>query len=123
MGLSTFSENNLLKVFKNEAPTKAEHVFVKLHTGAAGLAGTSNAAGETTRKEATLGAITSGVVKNSAALEWTAVSTAETYTNVSLWDASSAGNCLGEGALEASQTVSVGSTFKIAIEALSITLS
>lgn len=122
MSISDYLENQLLKVLKNEAPAKAEKVFIKLHTGEPGEAGTSNAAGETKRKEVTFGAIASGAVKNSNAPEWTSVSTGETITHVSLWDNETAGNNLWSGALEASKAVSVGDTFKIAAEALSVSV-
>lgn len=113
MSLSNYSENNLLKVLKNEAPTKAEKVYAKLHTGDPGEEGTSNAATETTRKEVTFGAIASGSVPASNEPTWTAVSTEETYKYISLWDASSAGNCLGSGALTAEKAVKAGDTFKL----------
>lgn len=113
MSLSNYLENQLLKVLKNEAPAKAEKVYVKLHTGDPGEEGTSNAATETTRKEVTWGSISEGKVEGSNTPEWTSVSTEETYKYVSLWDASTAGNCLGSGALEAEKSVKAGDTFKL----------
>lgn len=113
MSLSNFSENNLLKVFKNEAPTKAEHTYVKLHTGDPGEEGTANAATEATRKEITWGAVSAGAIESSNTPEWTAVSTTETYKYFSIWDATSAGNCLGSGALEAEKAMTSGDTFKL----------
>jgi hypothetical protein len=113
VSLSNYTENNLLKVLKNEAPTKAEKTYAKLHKGDPGEEGTSEAAGETTRKEVTWGAISVGEVAASNEPEWTNVSTEETYSHISLWDASSGGNCLGSGALEASKSVKVGDTFKL----------
>ena len=88
--------------------------WVKLHTGDPGAAGTSNAAGETTRKQATFSAAASAAITTSADLVWTNVSTAETYADVSYWDASSGGTFLGSAALAASKTVAVGDTFTIA---------
>lgn len=105
-----------LKSWKNEAPNKYEKTYVKLHKGAPTDDGTAEAAGETTRKEATWGAITEGnpsFIELSNEPTWTSVSTEETYTHVSVWDSPTAGTCLGSGALEASKAVKVGDTFKL----------
>lgn len=121
MSIANYFETQLLKALKNESPA-VEKVYVKLHTGDPGEEATANAAGETTRKQVTWAAPASGVIKNSAALEWTNVSTSETYKYISLWDASTAGNALWSGALEAEKAVSAGDTFKIAAEGLSVSL-
>lgn len=92
------------------APTT---VYAKLHTGDPGEAGTSNAAGETTRKAVEFGAASGGVISLSNAPSWTNVSTGETYSHVSLWDHVSAGNCLGSGSLTAPVAVSAGDTFNL----------
>lgn len=123
MALSKYLTKEALKVFKNEAPAKAEKTYVKLHKGAPTDDGTAEAAGETTRKEATWGAVTEGnpsYIELGNTPEWTAVSTSETYTHVSVWDNSTAGNCLGSGALEASKAVSSGDTFKLTALKISI---
>lgn len=93
--------------------TAPANVYAKLHTGDPGEAGTSNAAGETTRQAVTFGASSGGVISLSNSPSWTNVSTAETYSHISLWDNSTAGNCLGSGALTASQTVAIGNTFNL----------
>ena len=97
-------------------------VYVKLHTGDPGEAGTSNAAGETTRQAITFGAASNGVITSSALVEWTNVSTTETYSHVSLWDASTAGNCLAVGALAASKSVTSGDTFQLPSGQVTFTL-
>src|SRR5690242_20894927 len=89
---NTLRENQL-KPLKNEEAAKYAEVWVKLHKGVPGEAGTENAAGETTRKKVTWTGTT--ILKNSGALSWTNVSTAETYTHVSFWTASTAGTFLG----------------------------
>lgn len=101
--------------------TAPAHVYVKLHTGDPGETGTSNAAGNTTRQEATFGASSGGVITTTADITWTNVSTSETYSHVSLWDNSSAGNCLGSGALSASKAVNSGDTFTISSGSLTYT--
>ena len=95
-------------------------VYVKLHTGDPGEAGTSNAATEATRKVITFSAASSGSIASAATIEWTNVSTTETYSHWSLWDASTSGNCLWTGALSSSAAVTAGDTFQITSLTLSL---
>lgn len=88
-------------------------VYAKLHTGDPGEAGTSNAAGNTSRQAVTFGASSGGVISLSNSPSWTSVSTSETYSHISLWDNSTAGNCLGSGALSSSVAVTAGDTFNL----------
>mgnify|MGYP003580156269 CR=1 FL=1 len=107
----------------NATYTANAGVFVKLHTGDPGAAGTSNAATETTREEATFGAASSGALTNDAAIEWTNVSTTETYTHISLWTASSGGTFIGSDDLSSSAAVTAGDTFRIPAGDLDITVT
>ena len=114
MSISNYAELKLLDHVTGRASyTMPTNVYVKLHTGDAGEAGTSNAATETTRKQVSWSAASSGSIASSATLEWTNVSTTETYTHWSMWDNSTAGNCLWTGALSASAAVTAGDTFQI----------
>lgn len=98
--------------------------YAKLHIGSPGAAGTTNAAAETTRQAVTFGAAAaSGAISNTAAVQWTNVSTAETYSHVSFWTAAAAGTFLGSDDLPATKTVAVGDTFTIAIGDLDLTVS
>lgn len=116
-GMSTYLENAIGNALRGNSAgtsfTAPAHVYIKLHTGDPGAACTSNAAGNTTRTEIIFGAASGGVITSTADVTWTNVSTAETYSHFSLWDASSAGNALGSGALTASKTVAVGDTFTL----------
>lgn len=111
-GISNYAENKLLDTLRAQS-FSVSNVYVKLHTGDPGEAGTSNAATETTREEVTFSAASSGSMASSATVEWTNVSTTETYTHFSLWDNASAGNCLWKGALSSSASVTAGDTFQI----------
>jgi GTPase involved in cell partitioning and DNA repair len=122
MSISDYYETTLLKALRNESPAVAA-VYVKLHKGDPGEAGTSNAATETTRKQVTFAAPSGGVIKNSNAPEWTNVSTTETISHVSLWDNSTAGNCLWSGALTAPRSLTAGDNLLIKAEQLSVSLS
>lgn len=90
-------------------------VWVQLHTGAPGSAGTSNVASNSTRKQATFGSAASGgTIANTVVIEWTTVPTTENYTYVSLWSASSGGTLLGTDDLGGSTAVTSGDTFRLA---------
>jgi hypothetical protein len=119
MSISNYAENALLDTLRNTSFSVA-NTYVKLHTGDPGETGSSNAATETTRKAVTWSAASSGSMASSATLEWTNVSTTETYSHWSLWDNSTAGNCLWTGALNASAAVTAGDTFQITSLTLSL---
>ena len=103
--------------------TEPAGFYVKLHTGDPGAAGASNAAGETDRVAVTFSAAASGAITNSAAVEWTSVSTAETYSHVSFWDAAAAGNFLGSDDLATPRAVLVGDNFTIAAGDLDLAIT
>lgn len=101
-----------------------DEVWVKLHLGDPGAAGTSNPAAETTRKQATFGsAAATGAISNTAAVEWTNLPAAETLTHVSLWSASAGGTFLGSDDLSSPATVAIGDTFRIPIGDLDLTIT
>jgi hypothetical protein len=128
MSISDYAENAVLNLIaRNTAFTTASGVWVKLHTGDPTDVGTASPATETTRKQATFGTAasgTGGTISTTADLVWTNVSAGagETYTHISLWDASTAGNPLWTGALNAPKTVSTGDTFQILTGNLTLTL-
>ena len=119
MSISNYAENKLLETLSNTSFAVANS-YVKLHTGDPGETGTANAATETTRKVASWAAASGGSMATSATLEWTNVSTTETYSHWSLWDNLTAGNCLWTGALSSSAAVTAGDTFQITSLTLSL---
>jgi hypothetical protein len=121
MSISNYAELKILEHTTGKtAWTIPSNVYVKLHTGDAGEAGTTNAATETTRKVAAWATAASGSIATSATLEWTNVAATETYSHWSLWDASTGGNCLWTGALSSSAAVTAGDTFQITSLTLSL---
>lgn len=125
--MGTFSDlvaNSWLDaVFRNTSYSEAA-VWVQLHTGDPGSAGTSNVASETDRIQGTFGSAATGrAISNTAAIEWTSVAATETYTWVSLWDASTSGNFLGRDDLSSSAAVTAGDTFRIPIGDLDLTIT
>lgn len=123
-GLASGIADSILNALcRNVAWTQPAGFFVKLHTGDPGSAGTSNAAGNTTRTAATCSASSGGSITNSADVAWTSVSTAETYSHVSFWSASVAGTFLGSDDLAVSRTVAVGDNFTILAGSLTLALT
>jgi hypothetical protein len=121
MSISNYAELKILDHTTGRAAwTAPSGVYIKLHTGDPGEEGTSNAATEATRKVVTFSAAASGSIASSATVEWTNVSTTETYSHWSLWDASTSGNCLWSGALSSSAAVTAGDTFQITSLTLSL---
>ena len=105
--------------------TMPTNSFVKLHTADPGEDATTAAAGNTTRAAVDFAAASSpgGTAASSTAASWTAVSTTETYSHFSIWDASTAGNPLLTGALTASVSVTAGDNFSIPAGSLTVTCS
>jgi hypothetical protein len=121
MSISNYAELKILEHTTGKtAWTIPSNVYVKLHTGDAGEAGTTNAATETTRKVAAWATASSGAIATSATIEWTNVAATETYSHWSLWDALTSGNCLWTGALSSSAAVTAGDTFQITSLTLSL---
>lgn len=125
MSASNYLENAFANALRGggngTSYTAPAAVYAKLHTGDPGEDGTSNAAGNTSRQAVEFGAASGGVISLTNTPSWTNVSTTETYSYVSLWDNSTAGNCLGSGALSSSVSVTSGDTFTLT--ALTITLT
>lgn len=119
MSISNYAELKLLDTLGNTS-FAVTSCYVKLHLGDAGEDGTSSPAAETTRKLVSWSAASAGSKATAAVLSWTLVSTTETYTHWSMWDASTAGNCLWTGALSASASVTAGDTFEITALTLSL---
>jgi len=121
MSISNYAELKILDHTTGTASwTVPSAVYLKLHTGDPGEAGTSNAATEATRQQVSFSAASSGSIVSSATVSWTNVSTTETYSHWSLWDASTSGNCLWTGALSSSSSVTAGDTFQITSLTLSL---
>lgn len=120
VGLAAATANAYLGVFKNTTYTAITTVYVKLHTGDPGAAGTSNASAVTTRNAVTWGTISAGSMPLSALSNYS-MTTTETISHISLWDASTAGNFLQSAALTASVPVINGSTLSFSSLTLSFT--
>ena len=116
VGASTAVVNaSLASILNGTAPTTYTNPYVQLHTGAPGSAGTANIAGETTREQATGTFIVSaGASTNPAAINWTSVTTAETYSYITLWSLATGGTFIASGTITAN-AVAIGDNFSIPI--------
>lgn len=95
-------------------------IWIQLHVGDPGAAGTANVATNNTRKSCTFGAASAQSKANNSALAWPAVPASETYTHWSAWDASTAGNFKWSGTITNGGVLS-GNEFDIAVGGLTAT--
>ena len=113
MSLSNFLENELLDHIRGSAYSVPSGLYIKLHTADPGEDCTTAAATETDRKSCAFDAASAGSMDLTSTVEWTDVAASETYSHFSVWDALTAGNPLGSGALNSSVAVTAGDTFRI----------
>lgn len=114
-GFSTAAANSALDTLL------AAYPWVKLHTGAPGASGTSNAATETTRKQGSWTSASGGAASNTGALTWTGVAGSEDYTHASGWTLSSGGTFGWSGTVTANAVVA-GDTFTIGVGDLDVSI-
>lgn len=125
VGLASATAAALLDALANQtnytAPTA---LWIKLHVGDPGAAGTSNAATETTRKDATsaFAAASGGTCTTNAALTWTSVAGTEDFTHYSVWSASTNGTFYWSGTITAN-SVTAGDTFTLASGDIDLSVS
>lgn len=112
--------NKALDVLRNTAFTAIANVYVQLHTGDPGAAGTSNVSAVTGRQAVTFNAASGGSMSKSNTPSFS-MTTGETITHISLWDASSSGNFLQSAALSASKAVVNGDTLNLTTLTLAFT--
>jgi hypothetical protein len=120
VGLTSTQANAFLNVYRNTAASAVATPFIKLHTGDPGSAGTSNASAVTTRNAITWSAASGGSMALSS-LSSFSMTTSETISHISIWDASTSGNFLQSCALTASVPVINGST--LSFSAVTIAMS
>ncbi len=107
VGLSLLAANGLLDELLGG------NIWVQLHTGDPGVAGTSNVADEYTRKQASFLASSSGETETDTDLVWLDVAASETYRYLSIWSDAMGGDFYCSGALDDDAVVNEGDTFKV----------
>ena len=125
VGMSAATADGVLSAVFQGTSFVVSALWVKLHVGDPGGAGTSNAAGETLRMNASAcfgtapaddGSGMKEAIANTVAIgPWTSVTTAETYSHVSFWTASSGGSFVGSGTLTSPTAVAIGDNFTVQI--------
>lgn len=112
VGLLTAHANLLLEIYRNTTFTGIANVYVQLHVGDPGAAGTSNTSAVTTRNIITWNAASSGSMTINAVDPWSMTSS-ETISHLSFWSASSNGTCYRTAALTSGIPVVNGSSFDL----------
>ena len=120
VGIASAQADAILNLYRATNITAPATIYVKLHTGDPGSAGTANASAVTTRNAVTFNAPSSQAITLNT-LGTYAMTATETITHVSLWDASTAGNFLRSVALTAGVSVVNGSTLQITVLTVSVT--
>jgi hypothetical protein len=119
VGLATATANSILNALRGTAYSVTS-VFVKLHVGDPGAAGTTNPSAVTTRNTLTWAAASGGSMSLSSLATY-AMTATETISHISIWDASSAGNFIASGALTTSKAVVNGDTISFTTLTASLT--
>lgn len=94
MNLSTYGADAVL----DGTPIPAT-LYLKLHGGNPGGAGTANPAATADRQSFTRTAASGGEAANDAPITWETAAATENVSHVTAWDAASAGNCWLVGAV------------------------
>jgi hypothetical protein len=118
-GLSATKAASILNTYRATGFT-AISGFVKLHIGDPGAAGTANPSAVTTRNAIAFAAPSAGSMALSS-LSTYSMTTSETITHVSIWDASTAGNFVESWPLTSSVAVVNGSVLSFTAFTLSFT--
>lgn len=118
-GIAAATANGWLNQLRNTTATAIATVYVKLHTGDPST-GASNASAVTTRNQVTWNAASAGSMSLNT-LSAFSMTTSETISHISFWDASTAGTFLGSAALTVSKTVANGDTLTFTTLTVAIT--
>jgi hypothetical protein len=121
-GLSSYLAGSWLDAVGNNTSFAVATVYIKLHVGDPSSNGTANPATETTRKAASFGTASAGVLTSDADVVWTNIAGSQTATFFTAWDATTAGNFLFSGSITGNP-YTAGDTFTIASGALTVSLT
>lgn len=121
-GISSYLADKWLAALGNATAFSVTTVYVKLHVGDPGSAGTGNPATETTRKQVSFNAATGGALTSSADVTWTNISGSEDATHFTAWDNLTTGNFLFSGTITGNP-YTAGDTYTITAGSLSASLT
>lgn len=105
--------NDVLDWLRGVAPPTIAGLHVQLNTGDPGAAGTDNPSAVTSREQATMNAASGGSMTLASASGSWAMTTSETISHISVWDAATAGNFLFSAILNTPRTVASGDTITL----------
>lgn len=122
VGLSTTNlANRILDHLRNgTAWTQPTGLWVRLHIGDPGSAGTANTSVLATRSQATFAAAASGAIALTGTNPSWSMTATETISHISVWDASTAGNFLWSATLSVAKSVQSGDTLTLTSCGLSL---
>lgn len=122
VGLSTTNlANNWLNMLRGVTFGAPGGLYVRLHTGDPGSAGTANGAAVTSRSLLTLLAASGGAVALTGTQPTWSMTSSETISYISVWDAATSGNFLWSAQLSVAKTVANGDTLTLTTCGLSLT--
>jgi hypothetical protein len=122
LGTTTLANRILDHLRGGTAWTQPAGLYVKLHLGDPGAAGTANSSVVTTRSEVTFAAAASGAIALTGTNPSWSMTATESISHISIWDASgpSAGNFLWSAALSVTKSVQSGDTLTLTSCGLSL---
>lgn len=121
-GLSPFVANGWLDALGNSTPFSVGAVWVQLHVGDPGAAGTANPATETARRQVSFAAASGASLVSDADVSWVNISGGQDAEFFSAWSAATTGNFLFSGTI-VSDAYTAGDTFTIPSGSLSVSLA
>jgi len=121
-GIGAYLGNAWMDALGNNTSFTVAQVYVKLHVGDPGAAGTANAATETTRKAVSFGAASAGALASDADVSWTNIAGSQDANHFTAWDNLTAGNFLFSGSIVAG-AYTAGDTYTISSGNLTVALT
>lgn len=122
LGIHTVNvANPQLDWLRGVAPASVAGLFVQMHTADPGGAGTTSVSAVTTRRQATMNAASGGQITLASVSGNYAMTTTETISHLSIWDASTSGNVRWTVALTTPRPVVNGDTLVLSSLTLAYT--
>jgi len=121
VGLSTTNlANNWLNMLRGSAFNAPTSLYVKLHVGDPGSAGTASPSAVATRAQLTLAQASGGAVALTGTQPSWLMTASENISHISVWDNASSGSFLWSAQLAVTKTVASGDTLTLTTCGLSL---
>jgi hypothetical protein len=124
-GISATLANSWLDALCNATAYSETNTYAQLHTADPGAAGTTGVSTVTTRPALSWAAAAGGACATDTTAAWTnwAGTNGEVVSDISVWDASTAGNFLFSANLAANKTMNTGDTLNITSITITFTVA